>query len=131
MLPLASAAQNHKDFVTKRLGGIDTTGDAAHQLLPANMMKHSPQTDAEKKALMEGKVLRQWPYILLGGLAFVALVVGLIVWRCCCGGRRGAGCCGKRKSKAPVAVIPMVNNNQKYQSLSDPAPSSYSDPYRR
>jgi hypothetical protein len=44
-------------------------------------------SDAEKKAKYQEMILSRWPYILTGCLVFVALVVGLIIWKCCC--RRG------------------------------------------
>jgi hypothetical protein len=129
MLSLTDAAAAHADFVKVRLNGVDSSGDAAHALLPAAQAQHSPQTDAEKKAHLEGKVLRQWPYILLGGLALLALIAGLIIWKCCCRGRRA------RKLHAQAGAMPL--KNQRYQSLSDPPPgdtyghasAGYQNPY--
>jgi hypothetical protein len=128
LLPLTDPARAHATFVQKRLGGVDSTGAASKALLPPSQMQHSPQTDAEKKAELEGKVLRQWPYILLGGLVLVGGIVGLIVWRCCCGRNRGRGCCGRRKAAA-APTIPMSGHGQRYQSLQEPAPNAYRDPY--
>lgn len=121
LLPLTDKASAHSDFVQSRLGGVDTTGDSAHALLPASEAQSSPESDAEKKQQLEGKILRQWPYIFLGCLAFVALVVGLTVWKCCCGRNKRAGCCGrgKRSGKTQSLILPTVGGPQKYQQLHD------------
>jgi hypothetical protein len=128
LLSLTDPAKAHHDFVQVRLGGVDSTGDPAHALLPAAQGLKSPQTDAEKKAHLEGKVLRQWPYILVGSLALFALIAGLIVWRCCCRGRRA------RARKHQSVVLPMTGAapSQRYHSLAEPAPAAYGsaqDPY--
>jgi hypothetical protein len=135
LLSVTDAAKAHQDFVQQRLGGVDSTGAASKALLPVSQMQHSPQTDAEKKAELEGKVLRQWPYILLGGLALVGGTTALIIWRCCCGGRRGRGCCGRRPARQsiPPAGIPLAGPGLRYQALGEPAPAaygSYQDPYK-
>ncbi|KZT19519.1 acid protease [Neolentinus lepideus HHB14362 ss-1] len=137
LLPLTNNASAHTDFVQVRLNGVDTTGDAAHALLPASQMQHSPETEGEKKKEREEEILSRWPYILVGCLAFVLLCVGLCVWRCCC--RRGKGVKGKKGKGGQAAGI--LGNNPVYQPLSEPAPpamnmhpmgqSSYSDPYGR
>ena len=49
LLPITDVNTAHKDFVQVRLNGVDTTGDAAHSLLPADQMQHSPISEAEKK----------------------------------------------------------------------------------
>jgi hypothetical protein len=100
LLSVTDKAAAHKDFVQVRLGGVDTTGDANHQLLPESEAKSSPESSAEKKQHLAGKVLRQWPYIFLGCLAFVAIVTGLIVWKCCC--RRN-----KKSKPTRTSLLPM------------------------
>lgn len=121
LLPLTDKATAHADFVRTRLGGVDTTGDAAHALLPASEAKSSPQSEAEKKQQLEGKVLRQWPYIFLGCLAFVALVVGFTVWKCCCGRNRGKHSCYRRRNrdvKTKSLILPTTApGSQKYRQL--------------
>jgi len=100
LLSVTDAAAAHKDFVKIRLSGVDTTGDSAHALLPANQMQHSPVSKEEKKKMYEEKVLSRWPYILVGCLVFVLLVTGLIIWRCCvCRKRRAA-----RKANTAAAL---------------------------
>ncbi|KAJ7143497.1 aspartic peptidase A1 [Mycena crocata] len=84
LLPLTDATTAHSDFVKIRLAGVDTTNSSQYALLPADQQQHSPVSDAEKKAKYEEMILSRWPYILLGCLVFVALIIGLIVWRCCC-----------------------------------------------
>ena len=49
LLPLTDAQQAHQEFVESRLNGVDTSGDAAHALLPVEQMLHSPISDEEKK----------------------------------------------------------------------------------
>ncbi|KAI0064161.1 acid protease [Artomyces pyxidatus] len=129
LLPLTDPAQMHADFVKVRLNGVDTTGSPSKALLPASQESHSPETAAEKKQHEEGAVLRYWPYILVGCLAFVLLVVGGCVWACCC-----------RRRKAPRAKgVPFGGFQNPYQSIHEPAPpplhmqtmgSQYADPYR-
>ncbi|KAJ7673535.1 aspartic peptidase domain-containing protein [Mycena rosella] len=84
LLPLTNPADAHAAFVKQRLAGVDTTGASQYTLLPADQQQHSPVSEAEKKAKYEEMILSRWPYILVGCLVFVALVIGLIVWRCCC-----------------------------------------------
>ncbi|TCD70766.1 hypothetical protein EIP91_001796 [Steccherinum ochraceum] len=83
LLPLTDPTTAKNDFVKIRLSGVDSTGDAAHQLLPADQMQHSPFSAGEKKKMYAEKVLSRWPYILVGCLVFVLLMIGLITWRCC------------------------------------------------
>ncbi|KAJ6585305.1 acid protease [Mycena capillaripes] len=90
LLPLTDAAAAHADFVNVRLGGVDTTGSSQYALLPADQQQHSPVSDEEKKKKYEEMILSRWPYILVGCLVGLALIIGLIVWRCCC----------RRKAKA-------------------------------
>jgi hypothetical protein len=84
LLPLTDAAAAHADFVNVRLGGVDTTGSAQYALLPADQQQHSPVSAEEKKKKYEEMILSRWPYILVGCLVGVGLIIGLIVWRCCC-----------------------------------------------
>ncbi|RDX50356.1 aspartic peptidase A1 [Lentinus brumalis] len=83
LLPVTDVAAARQDFVKVRLNGADTTNDSSHALLPADQMRHSPISEAEKKKQYEEMVLSRWPYIFVGCLAFVLLVAGLIIWRCC------------------------------------------------
>ncbi|KAI6124124.1 aspartic peptidase domain-containing protein [Pisolithus croceorrhizus] len=54
------------------------------QMLPlTNQEQHSPETAEEKKQQYEEEVLSRWPYILVGCLAFVFMLIGCCVWRCC------------------------------------------------
>ncbi|KAJ6504585.1 aspartic peptidase A1 [Mycena vitilis] len=93
LLPLTNAAAAHADFVSVRLAGVDTTGDPQYALLPADQQQHSPVSEEEKKKKYEEMILSRWPYILVGSLVGLGLVIGLIVWRCCC----------RRKGKAARA----------------------------
>jgi len=95
LLPTTNVQAAHNDFVQVRMGGDDTTGDSQWALLPASEQQHSPLTADEKKKEYEEMVLSRWPEIFVGCLAFVLIVTGIIVWRCCCRkGRKNRGCCG-------------------------------------
>lgn len=54
---ITDMADAHKDFVTVRLGGVDTTGDASHKLLTDG--KSSPVPDSERVQHIEGFVSDQ------------------------------------------------------------------------
>ncbi|THG98832.1 hypothetical protein EW026_g3424 [Hermanssonia centrifuga] len=88
LLSVTDKIKMHNDFVTVRLNGIDTTNSTSQALLPSSQCKSSPISDAEKKKLYEEKVLSRWPYIFVGCLAFVLIVIGIITWRCCIARRR-------------------------------------------
>ncbi len=49
LLPVTDVAAARQDFVKVRLNGADTTNDSSHALLPADQMRHSPISEAEKK----------------------------------------------------------------------------------
>ncbi|KAJ6508388.1 aspartic peptidase A1 [Mycena sanguinolenta] len=84
LLPLTDPVAAHADFVNVRLNGVDTTGSSQYALLPASQQQHSPVSAEEKKKKYEEMILSRWPYILVGCLVGVILIIGLIVWRCCC-----------------------------------------------
>lgn len=98
LLPLTNKQTAHDDFVKVRMGGVDKSGDSSHALLPADQMKHSPISSAEKKKMYEEKVLSRWPYIFVGCLAFVFIVIGLIIWRCCVRRKRRAAAAKNAKN---------------------------------
>lgn len=128
LLSVTNKAAAHADFVQVRLNGVDTTGDSKYALLPESQGQSSPESEAEKKQQLAGKVLRQWPYIFLGCLAFFAIMVGLIVWKCCCH--------RKKAKEQRTSLLPL--GSRPYKPLEDPAPPSmsmqnlgqYQDPYR-
>lgn len=99
LLPTTNVQAAHSDFVTVRMGGMDTTGDSQWDLLPSSEEQHSPVSAQEKKEEYQEMILSRWPYIFVGCLVFVLIITGLIIWRCCCRkGRknRGCCCCGRR-----------------------------------
>ena len=102
LLPLTTVAQAHKDFVETRLSGTDTTGDPQFTLLPPDQLQHSPVSDEEKKKKYQEMVLSRWPYILTGCLVGVILIIGFVVWKCCCK-RKGKNT--KRNNKAESAMF--------------------------
>jgi hypothetical protein len=83
LLSVTDAAQAKSDFVQVRLGGVDTTSDDKWQLLPPEQMQHSPISDEEKKKKYQEMVLSRWPYIFVGCLLLVLLIIGFITWKCC------------------------------------------------
>ncbi len=123
LLPITNVNEAHQDFVQVRLSGVDTTGDSSQWLLPASEGQTSPETEAEKKQHLEGAVLRQWPYILLGCLLFVILVVGLIIWKCCCRRKKNL-----KKADNSVNVLPL--SHMKRQSMYRPLDND-PPPYKR
>lgn len=81
LLPLTHPPTAHSDFVQLRLSGSDTT--STQTLLPASQESHSPESTSEKKQQAEGAVLRNWPYILVGCLAFLIGLVAITLCACC------------------------------------------------
>jgi flagellar biosynthesis/type III secretory pathway M-ring protein FliF/YscJ len=65
------------------LDGKDVTNDSAYQLLPSDQMQHSPVSAEEKKKKYQEMILSRWPYIFVGCLVGVILIIALIIWRCC------------------------------------------------
>ncbi|OCH88665.1 acid protease [Obba rivulosa] len=114
LLSVTDVQKAHQDFVNVRLGGVDTTGSPSQALLPVSQMQHSPETKAEKKAQYEEMILSRWPYIFVGCLAFVLLVIGFIVWRCCIRRKRL-----RAKKQAAHATFLPGNNPAAYKQLED------------
>jgi len=85
------------------MAGKDTI--ASQTLLPADQGKESPLQPGEARRHLAEKVISRWPYILVGCLVAVFLIIGLVVWRCCC--RRGA------KKGKPFSKKPLSFNNAK------------------
>ncbi|THH23116.1 hypothetical protein EUX98_g8061 [Antrodiella citrinella] len=142
LLSVTNAAAAHQDFVKTRLGGVDTTGSAANALLPTSQMQHSPISSEEKKQKYEEMVLSRWPYILVGCLVFVLLVIGLVVWRCCVWRKRRAAHTAKTAAvmgistkglgdKGEPPAYPLEMQNSPSPLLDAKGASSYNmnDPY--
>jgi len=103
LLSLTNVQKAKQDFVQVRLSGQDTTSDSRWALLPASQMQHSPVSEAEKKRKYQEYILSRWPYIFIGCVIFVTLLLGFCIWKCCCrrgqDGRRHCICCGGRGRK--------------------------------
>ncbi|KAH7927809.1 acid protease [Leucogyrophana mollusca] len=84
LLSLTNYEAAVNDFIKVRLNGQNQINSPQYALLPASQEQHSPESEKEKKEHYEEEVLSRWPYILVGCLVFVLLLVGLCVWRCCC-----------------------------------------------
>ena len=85
MVSHTDVARARRDFVTVRLSGDDTIDtDSRWKLLPADQMQKSPVSDEEKKKKYQEMVLSRWPYIFVGCLATVFIIVGFCIWKCCC-----------------------------------------------
>jgi hypothetical protein len=97
LLPLTNITAARKDFVNVRMGGVDTI--SSQTLLPADQGKVSPLEPGEARQHLEEKVISRWPEILGGCLGALVLIVGIIVWRCCC--RRPA------KKRQPLGKKPL------------------------
>ncbi|KDQ62634.1 hypothetical protein JAAARDRAFT_54556 [Jaapia argillacea MUCL 33604] len=126
LLSMTDPTVAHADFVKVRMGGVDTSGDAAHALLPPSEAKTSPETAEEKKQEMQEKILSRWPYIFVGCLAFVIICVGLCVWRCCC--RRKKGAAGGKGEKGGLEEGMLGLSGRKrdsYRPLEDSSPSMH------
>ncbi|KAG6887509.1 hypothetical protein C0995_014741 [Termitomyces sp. Mi166 len=94
---VTNSVQARQDFVTTRLGGTDTINDPKWALLPASQMQHSPISAEEKKKEYEEKILSRWPYILVGCLVGLLLIVGCCIWRFCCSAKAKARRAKKNK----------------------------------
>lgn len=49
LLSVTNVTQAHADFVKVRMNGVDTSGSASQQLVPADQGLKSPVSEAEKK----------------------------------------------------------------------------------
>lgn len=129
MISVTKADEMHADFVKVRLEG--TAGaNADWSLLPEDQMQHSPISDEEKKKKYQEMILSRWPYIFVGCLVFVLLVVGFIVWRCCCRRQAKEARAAKKaakeaKTKGGLEGGALPYKRSSYAPLQDSA-SSYS-----
>jgi len=120
MLPTTNLTAAHEAFVQVRLSGVDTTGSSSQQLLPASQEQHSPETEAEKKAQYEEYVLSRWPEIFVGCLAFVLIVIGIVIWRCCIRRKRA-------RAKQSAGLLPTSKGPLPYRQLEDPSTATLVD----
>ncbi|CAA7262971.1 unnamed protein product [Cyclocybe aegerita] len=89
MASLTNVEAARQDFIQVRLGGnASAIDDARWTLLPVDQMQHSPISAEEKKKKYQEMILSRWPYIFVGCLVLVLIMIGLCVWKCCCK-RRG------------------------------------------
>ncbi|KAG6334062.1 hypothetical protein ID866_5025 [Astraeus odoratus] len=118
MLPLTNEATAVSDFIQVRTNGQNLINSPQYTLLPASQQQSSPETAQEKKQQYEEKVLSRWPYILVGCLAFVFLVAGCCIWRCCKRRRmRKQAALAKQKNQSPG--FPSTERNGPYSQLHD------------
>ncbi|KAF7298775.1 Aspartic peptidase A1 [Mycena indigotica] len=125
LLPLTNRATAHADFVKVRLNGVDTTGSSQFALLPASQQQHSPVSAEEKKKKYEEMILSRWPYIVTGSLVGFILLVGFIIWRCCCRNRRA-----KKKASAKGFFEPKSETYLPLQVHGQGSPPATSSPYQ-
>ncbi|KAK7028845.1 hypothetical protein VNI00_014858 [Paramarasmius palmivorus] len=131
LLSVTDVQQAHTDFVSIRLGGTDTSGDSKWSLLPSDQMQHSPVSDEEKKKKYQEMVLSRWPYILMGCLIFVLLVIGCVIWKCCCRRRFQKKNAKGRKEKGESAMFGGTGQPASYLPLQEPnTASSYDLPLK-
>ncbi|KAF8635935.1 hypothetical protein AX15_000106 [Amanita polypyramis BW_CC] len=158
LMSTTNVQQVQQDFIQVRLNRENTLNDPRWALLPTSQMQHSPVSEAEKKQRYQEMILSRWPYIFLGCLVLVLLMVGVCIWKCCCrrgaDGRRRCICFGKNKKsqlekvglappgtvgseeaiKGNDAIQPMyipLEDQQSYGGMSKPVSSynSYGRPY--
>lgn len=126
LISVTDSSAAHKDFVTTRLNGTDTTGDSAHTLLPASQAKHSPQSATEKAKYT---FYRYWPWLAAGVGAILVLGIGVLIFRCCCGSRqrpiRGKYMAGPYRPLHDAAPDPAMDLHTM------PPQGAYADPYYR
>ena len=97
LLSVVDSTAAQKDFVQVRLDGNSSAlNDPKYSLLAVADMQHSPISAEEKKKKYQELILSRWPYIFTGCFAFVLIVTGFVIWKCCC--QRGKCCC-KRKDR--------------------------------
>jgi len=124
LLPVTNITAAHADFVTVRLNGVDTSGDPQYDLLPPSEMQHSPISEQEKKEMYQEMILSRWPYILMGSLALVILLLGCCIWKCCCRRR----CAKKRKAaKTNSFLSSNKDENNVYVALEEHRKGAYAD----
>jgi hypothetical protein len=134
LLPTTDPAKAHGDFVTTRLGGVDTTGDPSKALLPANQEQHSPTSpgDPSPSTSIIQKVKSLPKTALIGGAVGAACLLGLLLICCCCRGRgdnvqsgRGGWSYGQQR------YLPIANPNSAPPSypMTNTARDPYRDPY--
>jgi hypothetical protein len=105
------------DFIQVRLSGQNLINTSQYALLPASQQQHSPESAKEKKQKYEEEVLSRWPYILVGSLLLLILLVGYCIWRCCCRPRRLAKKAAKQKEMGGAARSGFKNSV--YEPLQD------------
>ncbi|TFK40750.1 aspartic peptidase A1 [Crucibulum laeve] len=113
MTSLLDVPAARRDFIQIRLGGNDTTGDEQWSLLPVDQMQKSPVSEEEKKKLYQEMILSRWPYILIGCLAFLVLVAGLCIWKCCCRKKT-------KKTKSQMGIFKGKAESSAYLPLQEP-----------
>lgn len=99
LLPLTNIESAVNDFIQVRLNGQNTINSPQYALLPASQGQHSPESASEKKKAYEELVLSRWPYILVGCLVFLILVISYCIWRCCCRRKRMAKKAAKKAAQ--------------------------------
>ena len=129
LLSVTDAGVAHKDFVTTRLNGTDTTGDNAHALLPASQEKHSPVSGNEKA---KNAFFRYWPW-LVGGVGLIALAgLAWFLYTCCCRRRRGrVGTTGFKPGPYQPLHAPPPAPAMDLHPMGHPSHGAYADPYYR
>ncbi|EGN98510.1 hypothetical protein SERLA73DRAFT_183562 [Serpula lacrymans var. lacrymans S7.3] len=113
LLSLTNTEAAVNDFIQVRLNGQNLINSSQYALLPASQEQHSPESAAEKKQHYEEMILSRWPYIFVGCLIFVILLVGCCVWRCC--RRRKAKAAAQQKAAGLLPGGP----NSAYAPLQD------------
>ena len=118
LVSLTDTAVAKQDFISNRLAGNDSTGSSRWALLPKEQQQHSPVPPEEKKKKQQEKVLSRWPYIVLGCLVLVALIVGICIWKCCCNRKN-------KSNSAAARALKTKSQSQPNPFSSEPASTTY------
>ncbi|KAG6836699.1 hypothetical protein H0H93_004675 [Arthromyces matolae] len=129
LLSTTNSVQARQEFITTRLGGVDTTGDSKWALLPASQQQHSPVSEEEKKEKYEEMILSRWPYILVGSLVGFLLIVGFCIWRFCCSAKAKARRAKRANKKNRKSMFSKEPADTTYLPLESPYKNSPSGDY--
>ncbi|EJU02738.1 acid protease [Dacryopinax primogenitus] len=139
LLSITDPVKAMNEFIGARL---QTYGPINYSLLPASQQQHSPVPAGETVAHYEADVLRYLPEIIVGCAAVLLLIVGCIIWRCCCTKRQRLARAQKKRGmyseskadyrqidepgSAPMGMTPLYTPD-----LKSPGKAYYPDPYHR
>ncbi|KZT51784.1 acid protease [Calocera cornea HHB12733] len=136
LLSTTDAAIALNEFISTRQ---QNNGPINYSLLPSSQEQHSPVPAGEVVEHYEADIMRYLPEIIIGCVAVVTLILGCIVWRCCCTKRQRLARAQKKRGaysntkatyrqidepgSAPMGMTPMNYSS----SLKSPGRAYYPD----